>query len=144
METHLNTEVKKLSEIGAEITYQIPLDVSEKFKEFFDSFDTKSKDLGIESYGISITTLEEVFLRVGSDQELKKQEAKKLKLIEDVMNNSRMNASTGFARRFSSKKFITKTEPIVQSFDDVNEFKEGGESRLIFDGGEHEQEGNVL
>jgi hypothetical protein len=67
METHLNTEVQKLSEIGAEITYQIPLDVSEKFKEFFDAFDTRSNDLGIESYGISITTLEEVFLRVGSD-----------------------------------------------------------------------------
>lgn len=87
METHLDTEIQKLSEIGAEITYQIPLNVSEKFKEFFDVFDERSKDLGISSYGISITTLEEVFLRVGSDQELKKQEAKKQQLIEDALKS---------------------------------------------------------
>ena len=38
---------------------------SGKFKEFFEDFDNNLETLGIRSYGISITTLEEVFLRVG-------------------------------------------------------------------------------
>jgi ATP-binding cassette subfamily A (ABC1) protein 3 len=48
------------------MTFQIPMSLSSKFKEFFTSFDQKLEDLGIRSYGISITTLEEVFLRVGN------------------------------------------------------------------------------
>jgi len=47
------------------MTFQIPMSLSSKFKEFFMDFDQKLEDLGIRSYGISITTLEEVFLRVG-------------------------------------------------------------------------------
>ena len=36
------------------------------FKEFFNNFDKDIDSLGIRSYGISVTTLEEVFLKVGS------------------------------------------------------------------------------
>ena len=41
-----------------------------KFKEFFEDFDSKHDTLGISGYGISVTTLEEVFLKAGH-QELK-------------------------------------------------------------------------
>lgn len=41
------------------------MDSAAKFKEFFEAFDEKTESLGIASYGISITTLEEVFLKVG-------------------------------------------------------------------------------
>ena len=58
-------EVKKLSEVSSEITYQIPTKLSYKFKDFFNDFDNDLKSLNIRSYGISVTTLEEVFLRVG-------------------------------------------------------------------------------
>lgn len=54
-----------MSEVSSEITFQIPKDLSPKFKTFFESFDKKLDQLGIMSYGISVTTLEEVFLRVG-------------------------------------------------------------------------------
>jgi len=62
---HLGTSIKKLSEVSSEITYQIPKDLSEKFKNFFQKFDESLDSIGIQSYGISVTTLEEVFLRVG-------------------------------------------------------------------------------
>ena len=39
--------------------------MSEKFKDFFVQFDENLDSLDIQSYGISVTTLEEVFLRVG-------------------------------------------------------------------------------
>ena len=54
-----------MSEVSSELTFQIPLKLSNKFKDFFERFDVDLDDLGIRSYGISVTTLEEVFLRVG-------------------------------------------------------------------------------
>jgi ATP-binding cassette subfamily A (ABC1) protein 3 len=79
-------EVKKLSEVSSEITYQIPTALSYKFKDFFADFDNDLDKLGIRSYGISVTTLEEVFLRVGhgddtNDNAKVKEELKEVKAI---------------------------------------------------------------
>ena len=65
----LGREVRKLSEIAREITFQIPVSASPKFKAFFKEFDKKMYSLGAAGYGISITTLEEVFLAVGDGRE---------------------------------------------------------------------------
>jgi len=61
----LGDEVTRLSEVSSEIQFQIPKHLSPKFKTFFEVFDQKIEKLGITSYGISVTTLEEVFLKVG-------------------------------------------------------------------------------
>ena len=39
--------------------------VSSKFKDFFMSLDKDLSKLGLSSYGVGITTLEEVFLSIG-------------------------------------------------------------------------------
>jgi len=39
--------------------------VSPKFKDFFTALDRELSDLGLSSYGVGITTLEEVFLSIG-------------------------------------------------------------------------------
>jgi ATP-binding cassette subfamily A (ABC1) protein 3 len=57
--------VKKLHEVSSEITFQIPTSLSHKFQGFFEDFDNSLDMLDLRSYGISVTTLEEVFLRVG-------------------------------------------------------------------------------
>lgn len=62
---NLGEEVKLLSEVSSEITYQIPSRYAGKFQGFFEDFDRRQDQLDIRGYGISITTLEEVFLRVG-------------------------------------------------------------------------------
>jgi ATP-binding cassette subfamily A (ABC1) protein 3 len=54
-----------LSDVSSEITMQLPMDEVKKFPEMFNEIDTKKEALGISTYGISITTLEEVFLKVG-------------------------------------------------------------------------------
>ena len=41
------------------------MDSAAMFKEFIEAFDLERENLDIASYGISITTLEEVFLKVG-------------------------------------------------------------------------------
>lgn len=60
----LGEKVQLMSEVASEITFQIPTEYAEKFKDFFLEFDTKLAELDLESYGVSVTTLEEVFIRV--------------------------------------------------------------------------------
>ena len=60
-------DVEKLSEVSSEITFKIPSDKAPMFQEFFEKFDNELKRLDIVSYGISMTTLEEVFLRANED-----------------------------------------------------------------------------
>jgi len=55
---------KLLSNVGAEMSFQLPQEVSKDFKPMLNKLDAQLKTLGVESYGISMTTLEEVFIRV--------------------------------------------------------------------------------
>ena len=57
-------EAKLLSDAGKEISYQLPFNASHTFPKLFEAIDSRFSYLDIESYGISVTTLEEVFLRV--------------------------------------------------------------------------------
>ncbi|ETL35618.1 hypothetical protein L916_12275 [Phytophthora nicotianae] len=53
-----------LSNVGSEIAFQLSLDSSPLFAEMFAELDRQSKQLGVLSYGVSVTTLEEVFIKV--------------------------------------------------------------------------------
>ncbi|POM66858.1 ABC Superfamily [Phytophthora palmivora] len=55
---------KVLSNVGAEIAFQLPLDNTASFPQLFEELDEKMNSLGVLSYGISVTTLEEVFIKV--------------------------------------------------------------------------------
>ncbi|XP_064606780.1 phospholipid-transporting ATPase ABCA3-like [Liolophura sinensis] len=52
-------------DVGAELTYILPTDESSKFEQLFTDIQNNMKTLGITSFGVSVTTMEEVFLRVG-------------------------------------------------------------------------------
>jgi len=54
---------------GAEITYRLPFEQTEAFPAVFGRLDEAQHSLQINSYGVSITTLEEVFLKIGLDAE---------------------------------------------------------------------------
>jgi ATP-binding cassette, subfamily A (ABC1), member 3 len=58
-------ESVKLQEVSTEISYQIPERTAPKFQKFFSQLDKDLDKLRINSYGVGITTLEEVFLRIG-------------------------------------------------------------------------------
>jgi len=58
-------EAIKLSEVSSEVTFQLPNSSVSKFKTFFEAIDNNLEDLQIKSYGVGVTTLEEVFLKVG-------------------------------------------------------------------------------
>ncbi|KAF1787671.1 P-loop containing nucleoside triphosphate hydrolase [Phytophthora cactorum] len=53
-----------LSNVGSEIAFQLPLQSSSKFATMFAEMDRQLQTLGLLSYGVSVTTLEEVFIKV--------------------------------------------------------------------------------
>ncbi|OMJ73092.1 hypothetical protein SteCoe_28294 [Stentor coeruleus] len=69
---------KLMTDSHGEITFQLPSSSSSQFVEFFEKLDENLRTLGLISYSISATTLEEVFLRVarGSDENLDNKDEK--------------------------------------------------------------------
>jgi ABC-type multidrug transport system ATPase subunit len=57
-------EANELSNVGTEIVMQLPLSASENFQGLFEQFDDRKAELDLINYGVSVTTLEEVFLKV--------------------------------------------------------------------------------
>ena len=55
------------ADIGAELSYQLPDMYSNCFEEMFSSLENQSNDLKLNGYGIGITSLEEVFMKVGAE-----------------------------------------------------------------------------
>ncbi|XP_034781951.2 phospholipid-transporting ATPase ABCA3-like [Acipenser ruthenus] len=53
------------SSAGAELSYILPKESTHRFELLFAELEMKREELGIASYGASVTTMEEVFLRVG-------------------------------------------------------------------------------
>ena len=59
--------VRKHSETRKEINFVIPRDQTANFKPFFEAFDGRLDEFGIKSYGVSMATIEEVFLKINQE-----------------------------------------------------------------------------
>ena len=53
-----------LSNVGTEISFRLPLGASANFAPMFEKLDSEVSEGGIVTYGVGITTLDEVFLLV--------------------------------------------------------------------------------
>jgi len=58
-----------LNNNSVELTYQLPQSETHKYAEFFTALDKSKNALKIDSYGIAMTTLEEVFLKIAHEDE---------------------------------------------------------------------------
>jgi hypothetical protein len=57
-----------LSSAGAERSFRLPFPAAPFFPALLDALDAQGRtELGVTAFGLSVTTLEEVFLRVGAD-----------------------------------------------------------------------------
>lgn len=56
-------EVRLKSNVGAELSFVLPKEQSAKFQSLFTDLEWNQSSLGIDSFGASVTTLEEVFLK---------------------------------------------------------------------------------
>lgn len=55
------------SDIGSELTYQLPGDELPIFQSLLADVEDNQDELGLISFGVSPTTLEEVFMKIGTD-----------------------------------------------------------------------------
>ena len=63
-----------LSNVGSELSYQLPVGAASQFAPMFEGLDREVEAGTISSYGVSITTLDEVFLLVARGGEAEKSE----------------------------------------------------------------------
>ena len=58
-------EAEQVTDVGAELSFILPSSSTPSFPDLFDKMEASKTDLGIQSFGVSITTMEEVFMKVG-------------------------------------------------------------------------------
>lgn len=58
-----------LSSVGAEMEFVLSSENSSGFESLFQEIENKMEEYGIASFGVSVTTLEEVFMKVGEGSE---------------------------------------------------------------------------
>ncbi|XP_062578105.1 phospholipid-transporting ATPase ABCA3-like, partial [Saccostrea cucullata] len=91
VQSHVSSAVLE-SEISAELSYLLPFDQSETFSQLFMDVEKKKSSLGIQSFGTTATTMEEVFLKVGeSGQEDVEEEAERLNAQAHAIQQSQQN-----------------------------------------------------
>lgn len=56
-------EISIETNVGSELTYVLKEEYVRDFKTIFKEFENKSDELKIDSFGVSLTTMEEVFLK---------------------------------------------------------------------------------
>ncbi|KAG7395061.1 hypothetical protein PHYBOEH_004258 [Phytophthora boehmeriae] len=62
-------DAKCLSNFGSEVVFQLPASSAGVFSTMLQMLDDEMRRLRILQYGVSVTTLEEVFLRISNDRE---------------------------------------------------------------------------
>lgn len=85
--------------IGSELSYCLEEKYSAVFEEMFNSIEENRQDLRILSYGVSLTTMEEVFMKVGSEMETK--------AIEDGLEEIPLANGNGVAIDMKSAPLLT-------------------------------------
>ncbi|XP_063703387.1 phospholipid-transporting ATPase ABCA1-like [Culicoides brevitarsis] len=63
------TDIEVKTDIGSELSYQLYTKDSAIFKDMLKDLEENSEELKLNSYGISMATLEEVFMSIGTDEQ---------------------------------------------------------------------------
>ncbi|XP_047389769.1 phospholipid-transporting ATPase ABCA3-like [Sciurus carolinensis] len=93
------------SSAGTELSFILPKEYTHRFEALFTALENRQKNLGIASFGVSITTMEEVFLKVGhmegSQSCIQAVQSPSKKSKVSIMSQNR-NMSSNFERVYSS------------------------------------------
>ncbi|XP_046858898.1 phospholipid-transporting ATPase ABCA3-like [Xenia sp. Carnegie-2017] len=83
----------QVSDVGAELAFVLPSQSSTGFEKLFQTLEQEKDELGISSFGVSVTTLEDVFIKVGEG-------------LEQTVDNQR--------KENKSKSFETLVDPSLK------------------------------
>jgi hypothetical protein len=90
----------KSNENAVEVSYLVPKDQTSNFKRFFETLDSQLDEYEVKSYGVSMTSLEEVFLNI-NDQlgtnllDSRRMKDKKKKLYHSNLQTLTSSSMTG-------------------------------------------------
>ncbi len=66
---------ERVNEYGTDVTYSLPLTEVEKFSDLFEQLEARPEALNVKSFGVTLTTLEEVFLKLAGEEKDKEENA---------------------------------------------------------------------
>ncbi|XP_058425894.1 phospholipid-transporting ATPase ABCA3-like [Diceros bicornis minor] len=88
--------------VAAELSFILPKEYTHRFKDLFTELEDRQEELGIASFGVSITTMEEVFfMATKEDNQALQSPSQKDKNRKEDMNQN-MNVPRNFERSNSS------------------------------------------
>eukprot|EP01060_Flectonema_neradi_P031529 TRINITY_DN480_c0_g3_i1.p1 TRINITY_DN480_c0_g3~~TRINITY_DN480_c0_g3_i1.p1 ORF type:complete len:1772 (+),score=363.22 TRINITY_DN480_c0_g3_i1:93-5408(+) len=61
-----HNKVELLSAAGSELSFRVPMWGLPRFPELFEALETKEQEFGIHNIGVSVTTLEEIFIKIAN------------------------------------------------------------------------------
>ncbi|KAK1175667.1 phospholipid-transporting ATPase ABCA1-like [Acipenser oxyrinchus oxyrinchus] len=108
-------KARMVEDFGHELTYVLPYESAKDgaFVELFHEIDDRLSDLGISSYGVSDTTLEEIFLKVAEDSGVDVE-------ISDGTIPARRNRRHAFGDRQSCLRPFTEDDAFDLNDSDVD------------------------
>jgi ABC-type multidrug transport system ATPase subunit len=99
--TVLGPVAEIMSTVGKELLVQVPFASAEQFPALFPAIDSQREQLKIESYGTSVTNLEEVFLKVAKlEQDVKRGNSKDQGLNEELVKGETVIPQASFMKQF--------------------------------------------
>ena len=103
-----------LSNIGTELKFQLPLSRVSEFWPLFEELESRQDDLGFESYGIGMTTMEEVFLRVAAEHEAHDEEMMAVPIAVDRSNAQQSSSCGGDVGATALSGVVSPQEEVSQ------------------------------
>ena len=99
-------------DVGSEITMILPSDTSGVFSKLFTELENSQASLKVASFGVSVSTLEEVFLNVGEDDSnahgaRRRSSIKKIKMASDAIAPAETTTMLGTPSPATAAKDIT-------------------------------------
>lgn len=91
-----------LTNVGSELSYQLPMSAASKFVPMFEGLEQQMESGNISSYGVSITTLDEVFLLVARGETHSKKDfasSRRMARTDDVAANVIVEEETSTSHR---------------------------------------------
>ncbi|XP_043312515.1 phospholipid-transporting ATPase ABCA3-like [Cervus canadensis] len=100
-------EARLESNVAAELSFILPKEYANRFKDLLTEMTDRQEELGIASFGISITTMEEVFIKVSQLHNPTLQALPNEDESEDT--NQNMNVPRNFERPYSSSNLSKRS-----------------------------------
>ena len=98
---------RMLTDVGAEVSIQLPKDAAPHFPKLFEHLDAGKIDLQVQHYGLSQATLEEIFLKIASNEDLDDEEEPDMPAIVNLGESiADMEESTVIWRHYAA--LVTK------------------------------------